>query len=132
MGMGNVATGTQSVGDISGGSAVAVTDIALDQTKATIKAGETLSLTASIKPENATNKEVVWSSSDESVATVDANGTVTGKKEGTATITAKTVSGGKTATCKITVKGSAVTVSLNRSEIALQKQEGYHQSSSTR
>lgn len=125
MGMGNVATGTQSVGDMSGGSAVAVTDIALDQTKATIKAGETLSLTASIRPENATNKEALWSSSDESVATVDANGTVTGKKEGTATITAKTVSGGKTATCKITVKGSAVTVSLNRSEIALQKGDKY-------
>ena len=52
MGMGNVATGTQSVGDMSGGSAVAVTDIALDQTKATIKAGETLSLTCLLYTSN--------------------------------------------------------------------------------
>lgn len=126
MGMGNVATGTQSVGDMEGGgSAVAVTGISLDQTAATIKTGETLTLIASIQPENATNKEIVWSSSDESIATVDANGTVTGRKEGAATITAKTASGGKTATCKITVKGSAATVSLNRSEIALQKGDKY-------
>ena len=126
MGMGNVATGTQSVGDIAGGTAaVAVTGISLDQTNATIKAGETLSLMATIKPENATNKGVSWTSSDESVAVVDANGNVTGKKEGTATITAKTADGGKTASCKITVKGTAASVILNRSEISLQPGDKY-------
>ena len=122
-----MATGTQSVGDIAGGTAaVAVTGISLDQTNATIKAGETLSLMATIKPENAANKGVSWTSSDESVAVVDANGNVTGKKEGTATITAKTADGGKTASCKITVKGTAASVILNRSEISLQPDRFCH------
>ena len=52
-------------------------------------------------PENATDKTVNWSSSDPSVASVDAGGKVTAVKEGSATITAK--SGGKTATCAVTV-----------------------------
>ncbi|MDD3193313.1 MAG: Ig-like domain-containing protein [Oscillospiraceae bacterium] len=124
-GMGNTATGTQAVGDMSGGSAVAVTGVSLDQTAATIKVGETLTLAATVKPENATNKEITWTSSNEAVAVVSANGTVTGKKEGTATITATTASGGKTATCKITVKGTTASVTLNRTEIRLQKGDKY-------
>lgn len=119
MGMGNVATGTQSVGDMAGGSSVAVSDISLDPSKATIQAGETLTLAATIKPENATNKQISWTSSDESVATVDANGVVTGKKEGSVNITAKTADGEKTATCKVTVKGTAASVSLDKTEMSM-------------
>ena len=55
-----------------------------------------------MKPDNATNKTVIWSSSNASVASVDANGTVTAVAEGSATITAK--AGDKSATCTVTVK----------------------------
>lgn len=126
MGMGSVATGTQSVGDMDGtGSTVSVSDISLDQTKATLNAGETLTLVATVTPENASNKAVVWTSSDETVATVSDNGVVTGLKAGTATITATTVSGEKTASCKVTVKGSAVSVTLNQTAVNLEKGKSF-------
>ena len=64
--------------------------------------GETGTITATVKPDNATNKTVTWNSSDPSVATVDQNGKVTALLEGTTTITAK--AGDKTATCSVTVK----------------------------
>lgn len=67
-------------------------------------AGETLQLTAAVLPANATNKNVTWNSSDETVATVDANGLVTAVSNGTATITVTTEDGGFTATCTVTVK----------------------------
>ena len=79
---------------------IAVEGISLDKTEATLKVGETLTLTATIKPDNATNKKVIWSSSNEEIATVE-EGVVTAIKEGEATITAKTEDGGKTATCTI-------------------------------
>ena len=75
----------------------------LSQTSAKLLFGETLTLTATVAPANATNKRVTWSSSNEDVATVDENGVVTAKTEGTATITATTADGKKTATCKVTV-----------------------------
>ncbi|MDE5744577.1 MAG: Ig-like domain-containing protein [Paramuribaculum sp.] len=62
----------------------------------------TLQLTATVTPENATDRTVTWGSSDESVATVDANGLVTAIKTGKAIITATTKNGLK-ATCKVTV-----------------------------
>ena len=68
------------------------------------KAGETAQLTAQIIPENATNKNVTWKSSDESVATVDETGKVTAVANGTATITATAEDGGKTASVDMTVK----------------------------
>ena len=86
-------------------SEVPVTGITLDATEATILVGNTKTLTATIAPENATNKNVTWSSNDESVATV-ADGVVTAVAEGSATITA-TAEGGSdvTATCVVTVLG---------------------------
>lgn len=60
---------------------------------------------------------VEWSSSDESVATVDENGKVTALKAGTATITAKALDGDKTATFTLTVKEAATSVTLNKTAI---------------
>ncbi len=84
---------------------VKVTGITLDKTK-TVAVGGTLQLKASVQPDNATDKNVNWSSSDKTIAAVDGKGMVTGVKEGTATITAVTEDGNKTAACTITVKNS--------------------------
>ncbi|AKA67672.1 cell wall-binding repeat-containing protein [Clostridium scatologenes] len=82
---------------------VSVSGITLDKTEAGLAEGETLQLTASVQPDNATNRNVTWSSNDVSVASVDASGKVTAVKEGIATITATTVDGNKTASCIMTV-----------------------------
>ncbi len=78
---------------------VEVTGITLDKTSGSIKVGETLKLTAKVEPE-ATQAEVKWSSSDETIATVN-DGVVTGVKAGTAEITA--TAGEKSAVCTVTV-----------------------------
>lgn len=75
------------------------TGVTLDKTTAEMKVGDELTLTATIQPDGSTG-EIVWTSSDESVATVE-NGKVVAKKAGTVTITAKV--GDKTATCSVTV-----------------------------
>lgn len=69
---------------------VKVTSITVSPKTGEIEVGDTIQLTATIKPANATNKKVTWKSSDESVATVDKNGLVTGIKEGDVTITVTT------------------------------------------
>ena len=81
---------------------IAVSAVAVSPTTATVKVGESVTLSATITPDDATDKTITWSSSDEKVATVDA-GKVTGVTEGTATITA-TAANGKKDTCKVTVK----------------------------
>lgn len=87
-----------------GDKIVHVTGISLDRNSATIKEGEYITLVATVTPSNADNKSVSWSSSSDAVATVDASGKVTGVKAGSATITATTEDGGKTATCAVTVQ----------------------------
>jgi hypothetical protein len=82
---------------------VAVTSVALDASTRQLLPGEEFTLTATITPTNATNKGLDWSSSDLQVVTVDANGGVKATGRGTATITAETQDGGKTATCLVTV-----------------------------
>ena len=84
--------------------AIAVTGITLDEpTTNIIESGNSITLTATVKPEDATNKAVTWSATPEEVATVDSKGVVTGHKSGTATITVKTVDGEKTAEFTIKV-----------------------------
>ena len=82
-----------------------VTDVTLSQDKADLtKVGETLQLTATVKPSYADNKTITWKSSDEKVATVDKDGKVTAVANGTATITATSADGEHSATADITVK----------------------------
>ena len=71
-----------------------------------MEVGETLQLTATVSPDNADDKTVTWSSSDDSIATVDQNGLVTAKAEGKVVITA-TNSAGQSANCMITVKAAS-------------------------
>ena len=89
-------------------TSVAVTGITLNKTELILDTGGSETLTATVAPADATNKKVTWKSSDAAVASVDANGKVTGVKAGEATITVTTEDGGKTATCKVTVKPNLV------------------------
>ena len=87
-----------------------VTGVTLDRTTAEIPVNGKVILKATVQPNNASNKEVTWESSDTAVATVK-DGEVTGCMKGKATITAKTKDGDKTATCEVTVSTTAVPVS---------------------
>ncbi|MDE6790590.1 MAG: Ig-like domain-containing protein [Clostridia bacterium] len=84
---------------------VAVTGVTLNKTELTLFVGGEETLTATVAPENATKKEVAWSSDKTDVATVE-NGKVKAVAVGSATITA--TAGGKNATCTVTVKGTSV------------------------
>ena len=86
---------------------VSVTSVSLDTNSATVKISKTLTLVAIVSPANATNKNVTWTSSNTSVATVNNSGVVTGVSAGTSVITVKTVDGNKTATCTVSVSASS-------------------------
>lgn len=96
---------------------VAVTGVTVKETE-TVEAGKKITILATVAPENASNKTVTWSSSDTTVATVDAaTGEVTGVAEGTAVITATTADGGKTDTCTVTVNAANPTPSKTIKEV---------------
>lgn len=85
---------------------VPVTSVTLDKTSLALDVGGSDTLTATVEPDNATNKAVTWSSNNENVATVDQNGNVKAVGAGKATITATTADGsGVSATCTVTVNG---------------------------
>ena len=95
---------------------VPVSSITLDKTTLSLVIGESFTLTATVKPDDATDKTVTWSSSDESVARVD-NGKVTAVKSGKATVTAKC--GVKTAECAVTVTVPVSSITLDKTTLSL-------------
>lgn len=106
-----VSLGTTTITATAGGQSatctvtvepVAVGGVSLSQTTLTLTVGQTATLTATVQPDDATDKSVVWSSDKPDIATVDENGTVTAVSPGLATITA--TAGEKSATCAVTVE----------------------------
>jgi len=89
---------------------VAVESVSLSESELSLTEGETESLSATLKPENATDKSVEWSSSDDKIATVDQSGKVSAIKAGSATITVTTKDGAKKSTCKVTVNAKIIAV----------------------
>nr|WP_306562257.1 Ig-like domain-containing protein [Bacteroides intestinalis] len=83
---------------------VAVTSVTLNESALSLKEGRNVTLSATITPDDATNQNVTWKSSDPDIATVDTNGKIRALKPGTATITVITEDGGKTAICTVTVE----------------------------
>jgi hypothetical protein len=85
--------------------AVSVSGISLNKASISLNVGDTATLTATVLPDNATYKSVVWSSSDDSVASVTSNGVVTAKNAGSAIITA--TADNKRATCTVEIVAAA-------------------------
>jgi len=96
---------------------IAITGVSLNKTEITIETGNEEILVLNILPSNATDKTVTWSSSNTSVATVDADGKVTAVAEGTAVITAK--AGDKSASCVVTVTQPVTGITLNKTATTL-------------
>lgn len=84
-------------------ASIKVTGLTVEPTSVTLKKGGTKQITAKVQPDNASNKEVTYTSSDTKIATVSENGLIKAIAKGTATITVKTKDQGKTATVKVTV-----------------------------
>ena len=94
----------------TGPTTVAVTGVTLNKTSLSLVEGNSETLTATVSPDNATNKAVSWKSSDASIASVDGTGKVTAVKAGSATITVSTTDGSKTATCSVSVTPKTISV----------------------
>ncbi len=94
---------------------VDVTGITLSKQEITMTAGSAIQITASVSPENATNKKLTWSSSAPNVAMASEDGTITAIGIGNAVITVKSASGNKTATCTVHVKEAVTGVSVKPS-----------------
>ncbi|WP_195269531.1 Ig-like domain-containing protein [Eubacterium sp. 1001713B170207_170306_E7] len=91
-----------------------VTGVSLDKNTLELKAGDTQALTATVTPDYAADKTITWSSSNEAVATVNADGTIEAIGKGTADITVTTTDGQKTATCVLTVKEDIAQIELDK------------------
>ena len=96
---------------------VSVSSIKLNCKSANVEIGGTVELIPTISPENATNKNIIWTSNKTSVATVDENGVVTGVSEGKAIIIAKTEDGSKTASCTVNVGEEQTSVKVSSLKI---------------
>ena len=106
----------------TGSPSVHVSSVSLNMSSLELGVGNTATLVATVLPENASNKKVTWSSSDESRATVSSQGVVKGISMGNAVITVTTEDGGKTAQCHVSVTQSTVhvqSVSLNKTDLVL-------------
>lgn len=90
-------------------ASVAVSGVTLDKTSVTLAPKDSITLKATVKPDNATNQDLTWKSNKTAVATVSKKGVVTAVAEGTATITVTTNDGDYMAICNVTVAKSKVT-----------------------
>ena len=119
-----IATDTVTFDIANPAASTPVEGITLNQTELSLGVGSSSTLTATVAPDNATNKAVTWTTDNAEVATV-ADGVVTAVAEGTATITATTVDGGFTASCAVTVTAAATaegyTVSMKDSSVTAAK-----------
>ncbi len=100
-----------------------VSGISITDSKSSMPAGTSFTFKATVRPSDATNKDVTWSTSDQSVASVDRNGLVTAKKEGKATITATSKDGGFTDSVELTVTATVDkvwSVSIKEGDIAVE------------
>lgn len=100
----NIEDGKVNVGE----EGIKVTGVTLNKSQLTLDIGETYQLVDTVKPNNAENNKVVWSSSNESVAMVDQNGFVTANSYGETKITVTTEDGGFTATANVVVKAKEI------------------------
>ncbi len=106
-----------------------VTSVSLDQSSLELSVGDTYEFVATVLPENATNKELIWSSSNSSVVSVD-NGVINALNEGKATITVKSKDGFKSANCEVTVNKEpsiihVSSVSLNKTTLNMETGDRY-------
>ncbi|MEE1023325.1 MAG: Ig-like domain-containing protein, partial [Muribaculaceae bacterium] len=114
---------TARCGDVTANCSVAVVatpaeSVTINHASVSLKSGDSVVLTATVLPENATDKTVVWISSNESVATVNADGKVTGIWEGEAAVTAHC--GSVSASCSVTVEPTlAESITLNQTALSL-------------
>ena len=104
---------------------VPVSSVNLNKTSLSLMKGDTETLSATVLPEDATNKKVTWSSSNPNVAAVDSNGTVKAVGGGSAIITVTTEDGLKTAECMVDVTVQAESISFSEDDITLAENEEY-------
>ena len=103
---------------------IAVGGVSLDQNELSLYETATALLTPTVLPKNATNKKVIWSSSDTSVATVNSKGLVKAVKAGSCVITCTTKNRNKTATCKVTVLKTILSKSVRLEQKSLTLKDG--------
>lgn len=105
---------------------VKVTSISLSSSSISLVEGEAMQLTATVLPSSATNKTVTWSSSASDVVTVNADGMLTAKAKGTATVTCSASDGsGVTATCEVTVADKIPVTNITLSDTSLGLDKAY-------
>lgn len=104
---------------------VRVSGLTLNDSEVNLRVGDAYTLIASVLPEDAYNKTVLWSSSDTNIASVDDTGAVSARSKGQAVITAKTLDGGFEASCTVNVSIPVSSITLNTTELNLQAGESY-------
>lgn len=102
-------------------SYIGVQNVSIKSSKKELYVGDSLKLEAIITPTDASNKEVIWGTSDETIATIDKKGVLKGLKAGNVDVTVKTLDGNKTSFITLTVKNkeSSTKISLNKNSISL-------------